>query len=149
MEIVSRQKCSGTFKLYSLYQIFTCPEWKLVDIRLTGDSEKYFAITRMADLVHSLFREKEGKSISAMDVEIFMLIRLGHNTNPLLLSRKIQDRLSAVTYEIVVHEPTAEGLQRLEMLITYEESGTLLIHATHAGRNVILVAATRSICVCW
>jgi len=60
-----------------------------------------------------------------MDVRYSCSIRLGHNTIRLLLSRKIQDRLPAVTYEIVVHEPTAEGLQGLEMLIRKRGIGNL------------------------
>lgn len=141
MEIVSRQNYQDLLG-YLPHIKSSLKEWKLVDIRMTGDSEKYFTITRMGELVHSLFKDREGKIYLCNEHEIFLLIRWGHH-DPLELSRKIEARLSAISYEIVVHEPTAEGLQKLEMLIRYEESGLASFADTRYTRreNVILVAA--------
>ncbi len=142
MEVVSRQNHKDLLG-YLPHIKSSLMEWKLVDIRLTGDSERFFTIGRMAELVHSLFKDREGKIYLCNDREIFLLIRWGLDADPLLISRKIEERCSAVSYEIVVHEPTSEGLQQLEMLIRYEVSDAQsFADKRHTRReNVVLVAA--------
>jgi len=142
MEIVSRQNYHDLLDYIPCIKS-TIKEWKLVDIRLTDDSEKYFTISRMADLVHSLFRDKEGKIYLCNEREIFMLIRWGKANDSLLISRRIEERISATLYELVVHEPTLQGLQWLEMLIRYEKSGAHPYTDVRCTRreNIVLVAA--------
>lgn len=142
MEIVSRQNYHELL-LYLPHIKASLAEWKLVDIRLTGNSEKYFAISRIVDMLHSLFSKQEGKIYLCKGHETFMLIRWGQDNDPQQLVHKIEEFLSAVSCEITVHDPTPEGLQKLEIPIRYEEeSGTVLFVDTRYTRkeNVVILA---------
>ncbi len=118
-------------------------EWQLVDIRLTENSDTNFTAAKAAELVHTAFKDKEGKIYLCNEREIFMLIRWGEGIDPLLIAKPIEEHLPKGSCKISVHEPTPEGLQKLEMLISYRKSSESSPFADmRASRreNVILVA---------
>ena len=147
MEIVTRQNYQDLLN-YLPHIKSSLKEWKLVEIRLTGGSEKHFTSHKMADLVHSEFREKEGKIYLCNEREVFLLIRWGQDSDPLEIPRKIEKHLTAISYEIIVHEPTPEGLQRLEMQIEYEEE-LPPSYAIYVKRMLFSWPPMISIRVCW
>ena len=47
-------------------------EWKMADIRLTADSDKDFTIMKATEIIHSVFKDKEGKIYICNAHEILM-----------------------------------------------------------------------------
>ena len=115
-------------------------EWLFVDVRLTENSDKDFAITDAADLIHSLFESKEGKLYICNDREILMLLRWGQSHDLVEITKSVEERLPAGSCEIHVREPTPEGIAKFEMLITYRKPVGLADIRRARQEKIILVA---------
>ncbi len=119
-------------------------EWQLVEIRLTKDSDAFLNINRVAELVHALFKDKEGKLYICNDHEILMLIRWGQNIPSTEITDSIKKKLPEGSCAVHIHPLTSDGLAKIELLITYKRpQGTSLSFAdTRITRkeNVILLA---------
>jgi two-component system chemotaxis response regulator CheY len=118
-------------------------EWLFVDLRLTKDCDKNFTVAAAADLIHSLFKDKEGKIYIGNDHSMIMLVRTGKNYPPAELTNNIKRHLPEGSCEVRVSEPTPEGLNKLEVFITYkktEATQSLVDIRKSRKENVILVA---------
>jgi two-component system chemotaxis response regulator CheY len=119
-------------------------EWQLVDIRLVGGTEKSVPVDQVVQMVHELFRDKEGKIFPCSEREICLLIHWKPEQDPLQIPKKIENKLPAGSCKVVVHEPTPEGLGKLEILFRQEKPvwGVNPFAATRTARreNVVLVA---------
>ena len=115
-------------------------EWLFVDVRLTNNSDKDFTITDAANLIHSLFGSKEGKLYICNDREILMLLRWGRTHDPSEISKSVEERLPAGSCEVRTHEPTSEGVEKFEMLITYKKPVGLADLRRARQEKIILVA---------
>jgi two-component system, chemotaxis family, chemotaxis protein CheY len=117
-------------------------EWQIIDILLDPESAKDCTIQDIGDMVHKLFKDKEGKLFISDENEIFLLVRCGNNTDPIMLASKVEDVLPDGSCEVFVNEPTAGSLSKLEMRVKINPSKDFSLadvrHARH--RNVILVA---------
>lgn len=118
-------------------------EWLFVDVRLTEACDKNFTITNAADLLHSLFLDKEGKLYICNGREILMLIHWGRSYALSEITRSVEHYLPQGSCEVHAHEPTPEGLAKVEMLITYKRSSaspSLADIRSTRRENVVLIA---------
>lgn len=119
-------------------------EWQLVEIRMTGDSSVGLVIAKVAELVHSLFKDKEGKLYICNDHEVLMLLRWGKDRPSSEIIQSIEKHLPQGSCKVFVHEPTPEGLSKLEILITYKKPDDIAASFTDIRstrrENVILAA---------
>ena len=117
-------------------------EWQLVDVRLNGEPGTTLPIEKAAEMVHALFKDKEGKIFPCSDRALIMLIHWGRGDDPLLIPKNIETKFPPGSCKVVVHAPTAEGLGKLEILIQQGSASGQPPAVIRAGRwgNVILVA---------
>jgi two-component system, chemotaxis family, chemotaxis protein CheY len=117
-------------------------EWQVVDIKLIGDTPG-LPVAQVAELVQNLFADKEGRLYPCNDRELVMVVRAGKEPDPQVIPRRIETRLPPGSCRVLVHEPTPEGLGKLEILIRASGTPASSVFSTRrAGRkeNVILVA---------
>ncbi len=118
-------------------------EWILVDVRLTEQCNKDFSITMAADTLRDVFKGKEGKIYICNDHEILMLVHWGKDYALSEISRQVERQLPEGSCTVQVHEPSSEGLVKLEMLISYKKPTAAPSFADIRGTrrsNIILVA---------
>lgn len=118
-------------------------EWQFVDVRITDFSDKDLTVENAAQAVQSLFRLREGKLYICNDREILLLVRWGKNNPPSAIADSVSKALPEKGCVVFVHEPTAAGLAKLEILITYRKPVVAPalsdIRATRR-ENVVIVA---------
>lgn len=143
MEILDHKKNHQDLMEYLPHVKLSLQEWLFVDVRLTDMSDKDFSITQAAELLHSLFNDKEGKLYICNDHEILILLHWGKNYAISEITRKVERSMPAGSCEVHVNEPTPEGLAKLEILITYKKPSTALTLSDIRNmrrENVIMVA---------
>lgn len=142
MEIISRKNYQELLDyLPSIKSSFK--QWQLVDIRLSQESHGELTPAAVAELVHGLFKDKKGKIYLCNDREIFMLIHWGEGGNPQLIVKPIEERLPPGSCHITSMAPTAEGLQKLELVVNPVKSALRSPYAerrTARRENIVLVA---------
>jgi two-component system, chemotaxis family, chemotaxis protein CheY len=118
-------------------------EWLFTDVRLTVNCDKDFTVTQAADLLYGLFKNKEGKLYICNDREIIIMLRWGKGYALSEVTRNIERHLPEGSCEVHVHEPTPEGLGKLELLITYKKPAVAPSMADIRGmrrENIVVVA---------
>jgi len=115
-------------------------EWLFVDVRLTPDSHKDFTIANAAELIHALFKNREGKIYICNEREILMLMRGGKGHAPESIAKDIAARLPEGSCEVHVRAPTSEGIAKIELLIAYKKPVTLADIRRARQEKVVLVA---------
>jgi two-component system, chemotaxis family, chemotaxis protein CheY len=142
MEILSHKEHKELLG-YLPYVKMSLKEWLFVDVRLTEVSDKNLTIAKIAEAVHSLFKNREGKLYICNEREILMIVRWGKNNPASIVADSISKALPENGCEVFVHEPTMAGLAKLEILITYKKpvlsSAFADLRATRR-ENVIVVA---------
>ncbi|HTK84139.1 MAG TPA: response regulator [Patescibacteria group bacterium] len=118
-------------------------EWQIVDIKLDPASAKNVTIDDIAETVHKLFQDKEGKLFISADNEIFLLVRTGLNTDPMTTADKVEHVLPKNSCDVLVNEPTAGSLSKIQMRVKInkprKEFSLADIRRTR-HRNVIMIA---------
>lgn len=114
-------------------------EWLLLEVRLTEQSKDNITVRDTAELIHSLFGEKEGKIYICNDHEVLMLVRWGRNA-PEEVTKKIEKQFPEGSCEVQVHAPTVEGLTKLELQISVKHPITLAKIRRAREEKIILVA---------
>ncbi|MDD3370276.1 MAG: response regulator [Alphaproteobacteria bacterium] len=128
---------------YLPYVKLSLKEWLFVDIRLNERAAPKLTIDHVAEAVHTLFKKLEGKLYVCNDREILMIIRWGKNNPNSIVADNIGTALPKDGCQVYVHEPTLQGLAKLEILITYKkpETSTSLADVRATRReNIILIA---------
>lgn len=115
-------------------------EWWFISVRLTDGSDKDFSADDASRLIHSLFGAKEGKIYICNDREIFVLLRWGKQHNPDEIAEQVESHLPAGTCEVHVHARTQAGIDKLELLITYQKPLGLADLRRARQEKIILVA---------
>jgi two-component system chemotaxis response regulator CheY len=116
--------------------------WLFVDIRL-NDKYPEFSITDAAALVAGLFKDKEGKLHICNSKELLMVIKTGTVLTPPGIVKDIKEKLPPGSCEANTFEPTAEGMAKLEIIITYKKPVHNSSYAELRRKrtdNVILIA---------
>lgn len=118
-------------------------DWLFVDIRLSNEADIPLTVTQTAEAVHALFKNREGKLYICNEREILMIVRWGRENPASIVADSVGKALPAEGCEIFVHEPTVEGIAKLEILISYKKpvhTTTLADIRATRRENVILVA---------
>ena len=117
-------------------------EWLLIDVRLTDQCGKNFTINEAADLVHALFKDKEGKLYICNDREILVLLHWGKNFALEEMTQTVRQHLPEGSCEVRVSPSTPEGLTRLEMFMTCKTAKIITLAERRGARreNIIIVA---------
>ncbi|MDE2029194.1 MAG: response regulator [Alphaproteobacteria bacterium] len=119
MEILHHKKNHEDLVAYLPSVKSSLREWLFIDVRLTENSDPNFTINNAADLLYSLFENKEGKLYVCNEREILILIHWGVDYALSEITRTVERRLPEGSCDVHVHEPTPEGVAQLEFLITY------------------------------
>lgn len=119
MEILShhdRKELIG----YLTYVKSSLNEWQVVDIALTPDSD--ISVTEASEIIHSVFRNTEGKIYVCNKREILMLIRWGMHDRPeeVMIANKIITELPKDSCKVRVKPPTEEGIFKIEISIKHK-----------------------------
>lgn len=125
---------------YLAYVKASLHEWVLVNVKLSDASDKNFTVHEAASLVHSLFKDREGKIYVSSSGEMLMLIRGGTNVTPATIAPTIESHLPAGKCEVCAAEPTLDGLTKLEILITCAKTQSLSEMRIARKENIALVA---------
>lgn len=142
MEILSHNDHKDLMA-YLPYVKQSLKEWLFVDVRLTKDSDKDITIIDAATAVHAQFKNNEGKLYICNDREILMIVRWGQHNPASIVADNVGKALPDEGCEIFVHEPTAAGIGKLEILITYKKPVVATTYADlRATRreNIIIIA---------
>jgi len=142
MEVV-RHKDYKELLAYLPHVKSSLKEWMFVDVRITDFSDKDLTVENAAQAVQALFRLREGKLYICNDREILLIVRWGKNNPPSAIADSVSKALPEKGCVVFVHEPTAAGLAKLEILITYKKpvvAPTLSDVRATRRENVILVA---------
>jgi len=115
-------------------------EWALVEIRLTDESDKSFSIVDAAKLVHTQFSDRSGKLYICNNHEILMLVHWGTNPNHAEIGKRVESGMPDGVCEVRVHEPTPEGIAKIELLVTYRKHLGIADIRRARKEKIILVA---------
>jgi two-component system chemotaxis response regulator CheY len=127
---------------YLPYIKMSLKDWLFVDIRLTEDSDKELTIKKVAEMVHALFKGREGKLYICNPREILMIVRWGENNPSSAVADNVGKALPENGCQISVNEATKDGIAKLEIFITYKSPINPTFADTRATRreNIVLVA---------
>ncbi|MDR3425193.1 MAG: response regulator [Alphaproteobacteria bacterium] len=142
MEILLRKNHQDLLS-YLPYVKTSLKAWLFVDIRLTEACDKDFTVTRAAEHIHALFKDKEGKIYICNDREILMIVRWGQENPQSGIADTIGKSLPGGNCEVHAQEPTADGVAKLEILLTYKSpvaAPTLIDIRSKRKERVLLVA---------
>jgi len=118
-------------------------DWLFVNVRLVNLAEAPMGVDKMAEAVHGLFKNREGKIYICNDHEILMVVRWGKENPASIVADSVGKALPEDNCEITVHQPTVEGVAKLEISIAYKKPIHIPTYAEiRAARheNVIVVA---------
>ncbi len=119
-------------------------EWQLVTVKLLDMPAEKLSSTQAADVLKSLFKDKEGLIYLGGERELLMLLHEGIISSPPgALSKKIESALPAGYCDVHIEKPTAENLSRLT--ISIKITPPKILSASSAQRqarteNIVLIA---------
>lgn len=141
MEILSRKEYKDLFGYIASIRP-SLKQWQMVSITLVEGRSKELTVDKAAEMVHTLFNNREGKIYVCDPHNIVMLIRWGEQDDPLLIPKKVESRLPPGSSKVTVRETTLEGLKNLEILIEMGLTPTFTEADIRFSRkeNVVLIA---------
>lgn len=142
MEILPSNKRQELLN-YIHYVKLSIKEWQMADIRLADDSARDFTIMQAAEVIHTVFKDKEGKIYICNERDILMLIRYGAEDKKEQLANEITEEFSEGACEVHVEAATAEGFAKFNMQLKFHNKadtpGLSDIRVTRK-ENVVIVA---------
>lgn len=92
-------------------------EWLFIYVRLMDTSSTKFTITLIAERLHTLSKDKEGRLYIRNDHEIFMIVQWGGGHSTSSVADSIGKDLLKDRCIVRVHEPTLDGIAKFEILL--------------------------------
>lgn|SRR3989338_235516 len=116
-------------------------EWKLVNIKIIDGADSNFTIDNVSELIQKQFHDKEGRIYICNRQELLMLVKEGRNSEPKVLTQKIEGALPQGKCEIQVEPPTLDNISKLSITVNFEKSLSELAMKRKARvEKIILIA---------
>jgi two-component system chemotaxis response regulator CheY len=118
-------------------------EWQLVNIRLAENFAAQLSIGQVSEILQDKFGDKEGRIYIGSNMELLMFMHGGPDLGPTELSTKVEKLLPVGSCEIMVQQPTPEGLAQYDISISFEGQqsvSVLSIIRQTRKENIVLLA---------